>query len=91
MQQRQVIVVKSPKSVGISLILTFLLGPLGMFYSTILGGLIMSALTVVLGVLTLGISWWLTWPVCMLWGALAVGAYNRRLAAEATAQVYMDR
>ncbi len=38
----QIVVVQSQKSVGISIMLTFLFGSFGLFYSTITGGLIMS-------------------------------------------------
>lgn len=35
-------VTKSPKSVGIAILLTFLFGPLGLFYATVTGGLVMT-------------------------------------------------
>jgi hypothetical protein len=35
-------VVKSTKSVGIGILLTLLLGPIGLFYSTVWGGIIMT-------------------------------------------------
>ena len=36
------LVTKSPKSVGIAILLTFLLGPIGLFYASVSGGLIMT-------------------------------------------------
>lgn len=44
------IVVKPTKSLGISILLTLLFGPIGLFYASITGGLIMTLLPVVLGV-----------------------------------------
>ncbi len=42
-QNSQTVITVPVKSVGISLLLTFFLGPLGMLYSTIWGGIIMVA------------------------------------------------
>ncbi len=50
-------VVKSTKSVGIGILLTFLIGPIGLFYSTVWGGIIMTFSPIVLLVfLFLGMS-----------------------------------
>ena len=73
------LVVLPMKSVGISLILTFLFGPLGMLYSTVSGGLIMMALNVLVGCLTFGWGLLLTWPICIVWGALAASVYNNKI------------
>ncbi len=72
------IVVKT-KSVGVSLILTFLLGPIGMFYSTIIGAFIMLVVSLLVAVFTLGIGLIVTWPLSILWGALSTSSYNRKL------------
>lgn len=75
----QVMVVKPVKSVGIAILLTVLFGPLGMLYSTIVGAIIMIILTVLVGALTVGIGLIITWPICILWGALSASAYNRKI------------
>lgn len=49
------IITKSPKSTGIAILLTLLFGPIGLFYSTVLGGFIMTLLPVALA----GISYYL--------------------------------
>jgi hypothetical protein len=69
------------KSVGVSLLLTFLFGPLGMFYSTVSGAVIMLIVSIVLAAFTLGISIFITWPICMIWGAVAVNSYNTAIVA----------
>jgi hypothetical protein len=79
MSEPQVVITISEKSVGISLILTFFFGPLGMLYSTVAGGLIMFAVSVVAFILTLGLGLFITWPICMIWGAMAASSYNRGL------------
>jgi hypothetical protein len=75
----QVVIVTPTKSVGISLILTFLFGPLGMLYSTVVGGLVMMAVSLAVGLCTFGFGLLVTWPICVIWGALAVTSYNAKL------------
>ena len=79
-QAQKVIVVSAPKSVGIAIILTVLFGPLGMFYSTIIGAIIMMIISVIAAIVTVGFGLILTWPVCIIWGALAAKAHNKKLA-----------
>lgn len=43
---------KSPKSVAIAILLTFSFGPVGLFYASITGGLIMTFTPIFLGLLT---------------------------------------
>src|SRR5471030_1864700 len=62
----QVVVVVSPKIVGISIILTILFGPLGMFYSTVPGAIVMIVISVIVAILTVGFGLILTWPVCVI-------------------------
>jgi hypothetical protein len=77
--QRQVVIVKSPKSVGVAVILTFFFGPLGMFYSTVMGGAIMLVVSIVVGLFTLGFGLFITHPICIIWGAVAANTYNQNL------------
>ena len=90
----QVVVVTATKSVGVAIILTALFGPLGMFYSTIPGAIVMIILalplgvvTVVLGLVTAGIGlvvmlpfWICHQVICIIWGAMAASSYNKKLA-----------
>ena len=64
------------KSMLLSLVLTFFFGPFGMFYSTILGGFVMLAAYLIVGIVTLGWGLAVLHPVAMAWGAWAVHAYN---------------
>src|SRR5258706_3162735 len=57
------VMIVNQKSVGLALLLTFLFGPLGMFYSTVSGAVIMLIVSVVLAFITLGISAFITWPI----------------------------
>lgn len=86
-----VVVVQSPKSIGVSLVLTFFFGPLGMLYSTVLGFVIMLLVNLVVLPLTLGIGAVVTWPACMVWGALAASNHNARIQQQAAAFAYPQR
>lgn len=68
------------KSVGASLVLTFLFGPLGMFYSTVIGAVIMLVLYIVIGILTFGLGLIVLHPIAMIWGAVSVSNHNKKLA-----------
>ena len=79
MSEKRVNVVVPTKSPGIAILLTILFGPIGMFYSTIGGAIIMLLVSIVVGGLTFGLGLLVTWPICILWAALAASAYNKRL------------
>jgi hypothetical protein len=59
------------KSVVLSLVLTFFLGPFGMLYSTITGAIVMLILYLALGIPTLGWALIGLHPIAMIWGAWA--------------------
>lgn len=84
-QMVQVVVAKSEKSMGLAVVLAAIFGPLGLFYSSIIGGLIMLPVSVLVGVLTLGIGFLFTWPVCILWAYLSTKRYNAKLTADTVA------
>ncbi|MDY3326949.1 hypothetical protein PG299_03845 [Riemerella anatipestifer] len=75
----KIVVVAPTKSVGISLLLTFFFGPLGMLYSTVVGALVMLLVSGVAVFLTLGISIFFTQPICMIWGAMAAHRHNKKI------------
>lgn len=78
--EKQKIVIVTGKSAGVAFLLTFLFGPLGMLYSTIMGGIFMFVVSVVIGFVTMGVGFFITWPICIIWGIAAVNSHNRRLA-----------
>jgi hypothetical protein len=73
------VIVARTKSVALSLVLTFFLGPLGMLYSTIPGALVMIALSIPAFIITFGHAGFIIWPLSMIWGAWAAHRYNQRL------------
>lgn len=78
-KQNQVVITRSPKSQGIGCILTLLFGSLGLFYSSILGGVIMLVVEAVVAVITFGIGLAATHFVCLIWSLIAISNYNKKL------------
>lgn len=74
--QQQVVFVKQQKSMVLALILTFFLGPLGLLYASVKGGIVMFFMTGLVALFTLGIGLLITWPLCMVWAAVAVNTNN---------------
>lgn len=73
------VLIASEKSVGVAILLTVLFGPLGMFYSTVAGGLIMLVVSIVFAACTFGLSLLITWPICIIWAAVAASNSNASL------------
>jgi len=78
-EPQKIVVILAPKSVGLAIILTFLLGPLGMLYATILGGVVMFFANLLIGIPTLGFGLIFTWPIGIIWAALAADSHNKKL------------
>jgi uncharacterized paraquat-inducible protein A len=74
-----VVVVNNQKSVGLAILLTMCFGPLGMLYSTVGGAFIMFLVMTFTTVVTLGLGLFVTYPLCILWAALAANEHNKRL------------
>ena len=69
------------KSMAVAIILTILFGPLGMLYSTIMGGVIMLGVSLLVAFFTLGFGLAITWPICVIWAAIATNSYNKGILA----------
>jgi len=71
------------KSLLVAFLLTLFLGPLGMLYSTIAGGLIMLVVYLAifgLSIVTLGMATVLffpAWVICIAWGMISAKSRNR--------------
>jgi hypothetical protein len=81
----QALVVVPTKSMGIAIMLTLFFGPLGMLYSTIVGALVMFIATLLALFFTAGLGLLVTWPVCIIWAAVATNDYNKKLLGTAGA------
>lgn len=89
--QPRVVVTKSTKSVGTAVFLVVIFGPLGMFYSTIGGAIIMTIVAPIIFVLllisgnigSLIFAATIYYPVCMIWAGSAASNYNKRIINQA--------
>lgn len=64
------------KSVAAALLLTFFFGPIGLMYATVIGGLLFTVVSVFAAFATFGLSLAITWPLSMVWAAIAVNRHN---------------
>jgi energy-coupling factor transporter transmembrane protein EcfT len=69
------------KSVGAALVLTFLFGPLGIFYVSILWAVVFIVPAIVVAVLTLGLGLLLVWPASMILAAAMASNQHSRFQA----------
>lgn len=86
-----------PKSAGIAILLTLLFGPIGLFYASVNGGLIMTfgpviiflisttgrAETMILELMLVTYFILFSYLTCMIWAVVAVKRYNTKLALKA--------
>jgi hypothetical protein len=71
------------KSMAAALLLTFFFGPLGLFYASVTGGVVMTIISIIVAIMTLGFGLFVTGPICMVWAAIATNNENARAAAGA--------
>lgn len=72
---------RRPKNVRTAVLLALFLGPLGLFYASVAGGIFCTFLLVVLGLFTVGLGILPVWGVSMLWAYLAA-THSQIRAAE---------
>lgn len=68
---------KPEKSMAVGLLLTFFFGPLGLLYTNVKAGLIMTVVVVVLALPTLLLSLTLGWIGSMVWAAIEIDSVNK--------------
>jgi len=73
------VIVRSEKSVGLSLLLTFLFGGWGLMYVSVGLGIVLGLISLIAGVITFGISSIIIHPVCMIIGVIMTNSYNNKL------------
>jgi hypothetical protein len=74
------------KSVGAALVLTFLFGPFGLFYTSVAADIVVSVIGFVAIIATLGLAIIIIWPVSMVLGAVQASDQHSRYM-QAMAQV----
>ena len=65
------------RSVGVALALTLLFGPVGLFYVSLVGGLVCSALTIVALILYGPAPLLIAWPISMVCAGIIAGAMRQ--------------
>jgi hypothetical protein len=73
------ITVTVKKSVVLASVLAFFFGPLGMLYSTVVGAIVMFFVHLIVGLMTFGFGVFLTWPLGVIWAAVAAKSENGAL------------
>ena len=68
---------RDEKSMVVGLLLTFFFGPLGLLYTNIKAGLILTVVVLVLFIPTLSISAWIGWLGSMIWAAIEIDTVNK--------------
>ncbi|MES2218813.1 MAG: hypothetical protein V4501_10430 [Pseudomonadota bacterium] len=67
------------KSVAGALLFSVLLGPLGLLYSSVLGGSILMFLMFALATSAFWQSFFILWLVSCVWSVVAVNRYNKKI------------
>ncbi len=68
------------RSIAGALLFCVILGPIGMLYSTVTGGVVMMVLAVLVVRVKLPMLLILIWLLSCIWGVAAANYYNNRLA-----------
>lgn len=79
--QKVLVMDAKSKSVIVAFILAFIFGPLGMFYVTTSGAIIMMVVSLAVGVITFGFGLVVTWPICVIWACIAASNQNKKAMA----------
>jgi putative Ca2+/H+ antiporter (TMEM165/GDT1 family) len=67
------------KSLLVAILLALILGPIGLFYSSVIGALIMLVITVIIGFVTLGFGIFISWIICIIWAIIATNRHNKKI------------
>lgn len=84
--QSNFVIAQPIKSVGIGIVLSLLFGPIGLFYASVSGGIIMlivGGILNLIGLLMLGFGLIVTIPltciICAIWAYVSIESYNEDL------------
>lgn len=67
------------KSIALTLLFTVILGPVGLLYATLLGGVIMIVVGFFIVCTKLMIPIILVWLISCIWGVAAANNYNKKI------------
>jgi hypothetical protein len=81
-QQTIVINGANKKSTGLAFVLSFFFGPLGLFYASVTGGIVMLLITLIVGIITFGFGLIITQIICIIWAMIAVNNHNQNVSSQ---------
>ncbi len=67
------------KSLIVAILLATTLGPIGLFYASVTGALVMLVITAIIGFLTFGYGLFVSYVICIIWAIIAVNSYNKEI------------
>jgi len=67
------------KSFVVAILLTIFLGPIGLFYASVIGALIMLVVTSIIGFITFGFGLFIPYIICIIWAIVAINSYNKKI------------
>jgi putative Ca2+/H+ antiporter (TMEM165/GDT1 family) len=67
------------KSLLVAILLALVLGPIGLFYSSVIGALIMLVVTAIIGFITFGLGLFISWTICIIWAIIATNSHNKKI------------
>ncbi|MBW5289800.1 MAG: hypothetical protein Rpha_1361 [Candidatus Ruthia sp. Apha_13_S6] len=68
------------KSLVVAILLAIFLGPIGLFYASVIGALIMLVITAIVGFITFGfVGLFIPYIICIIWAIIAVNSYNKKI------------
>ncbi len=67
------------KSLVVAILLAIFLGPIGLFYASVIGALIMLVITAIVSFITLGFGLFIPYIICIIWAIIAVNSYNKKI------------
>ncbi len=67
------------KSLIVAILLAVFLGPIGLFYASVTGALIMLVITAIIGFVTFGFGLFIPYAICIIWAIIAVNSYNKEI------------
>ncbi|RUA05143.1 MAG: hypothetical protein DSY43_05255 [Gammaproteobacteria bacterium] len=67
------------KSLIVAILLAVFFGPIGLFYASVVGALVMLVITAIIGFVTFGFGLFIPYIICIIWAIIAVNNYNKKI------------
>ncbi|BAS67205.1 hypothetical protein [Bathymodiolus septemdierum thioautotrophic gill symbiont] len=67
------------KSLIVAILLAVFFGPIGLFYASVVGALVMLVITAIIGFVTFGFGLFVPYIICIIWAIIAVNNYNKKI------------